>query len=269
MPGLSETELARFNADGFLYPIRIMPETEADALRRKLETIETERGSLTGKFRSLKNHLLMTWLDGLIRRPGILDPIESIIGPDILCWSTAFLIKEPRDGTHVSWHQDLTYWGLEPGDVVSAWLALTPATSENGCMRMVAGSHKWFGEAHRDTVDDKNLLSRGQTMEREITDDESSFIALGPGEISLHHGNTAHASDPNVTDGRRIGIAIRYMAAHVRPTNGADSAILVRGTDAHGHFLAEHPPAADFDAAAMAEHDRIMDLRHKVMMEHR
>ena len=268
MPALRADEIARFDADGFLFPIRIMSAEDAAALRDRLETVERERGSLTGKFRSLKNHLLMTWLDGLIRRPEILDPVESLIGPDILCWSTAFLIKEPGDGTHVSWHQDLTYWGLQPGDVVSAWLALTPATAESGCMRMVAGSHKWFGEAHRDTSDDKNLLSRGQTMERTITDDEASTLALQPGEISLHHGNTAHASGANTSGHRRIGIAIRYMAAHVRPTNGADSAIVVRGRDAHGHFLPEVAPKADFDAAAMAEHDRIMALRHKVMLQH-
>ncbi len=269
MPILTDRQRQKFQSDGFLAPIRIMPPVEATRLRQKLEAVEAARGSLTGKFRSLKNHLLMTWLDHLIRRPEILDPVESLIGPDILCWSTAILIKEPGDGTHVSWHQDLTYWGLEPGDVVSAWLALTPATAANGCMRMVPGSHEWIGVAHRDTVDGKNLLSRGQTMERAVDEAETRHVELQPGEVSLHHGNTAHASDPNSTDDRRIGIAIRYMAAHVRPTNGTDSAILVRGRDDHRHFLAEAPPVADFDAAAMAEHDRIMALRHKVMLENR
>jgi non-heme Fe2+,alpha-ketoglutarate-dependent halogenase len=268
MPGLSEADRTRFEADGFVLPIRVMPEAEAAALLSGLEAIEAERGSLTGKFRSLKNHLLMTWLDSLIRRPEILDPVSSVIGPDILCWSTAFFAKRPGDGAHVSWHQDLTYWGLQPGDVVSAWLALTPATLENGCMRMVPGSHKWFGEAHRDTKDDNNLLSRGQTMERVIDDADTCAIVLAPGEMSLHHGNTAHASAPNTSSIPRIGVAIRYMAAHVRPTNGADSAILVRGEDRFGHFLPEHAPKADFDAAALAEHDRIMALRHKVMLEH-
>ncbi len=269
MGGLSDDQRARFEADGFLLPIRVMSASEAGSLHRRLEALEAGRGTLTGKFRSLKNHLLITWLDALIRRPEILDPVESLLGPDILCWSTAFFAKQPGDGAHVSWHQDLTYWGLAPGDVVSAWLALTPATTENGCMRMVPGSHKWFGEAHRDTVDDDNLLSRGQTMTREINEADTRPIVLEPGEMSLHHGNTAHGSAPNTADIPRIGVAIRYMAAHVRPTNGADSAMLVRGRDRHGHFLAEHPPKADFDAAAMAEHDRIMELRHKVMLENR
>ncbi|MEK9753325.1 MAG: phytanoyl-CoA dioxygenase family protein [Rhodospirillaceae bacterium] len=268
MPGLSAEQIAAFEADGFLLPIRVMAESEAAGLLAKLDAVEAGRGSLTGKFRSLKNHLLITWLDALIRRAEILDPVASLIGPDILCWSTAFFAKRPGDGAHVSWHQDLNYWGLEPGDVVSAWLALTPATLDNGCMRMVPGSHKWLGEAHHDTDDANNLLSRGQTMARVIGEAETRAIVLAPGEMSLHHGNTAHASAPNGADTPRIGIAIRYMAAHVRPVNGADSAILVRGRDDYGNFEPETAPTADFDAAALAEHDRVMALRHKVMLEH-
>jgi len=267
MPALTDDQIAQFRRDGFLFPIRVMPAEEAASLRARMQAVEAERGSLTGKFRSLKTHLLITWLDALVRRPEILDPIESLIGPDILCWSTAILIKEPGDGTHVSWHQDLQYWGLEPGDVVSAWLALSPATVRSGCMQMLAGSHEWDDLPHQDTEDDKNLLSRGQTITAGIDETLVRHLTLEPGEISLHHGNTAHASDPNTSDDRRIGIAIRYMAAHVRPVNGADSALLVRGQDRHGHFLAETSPMADFDAAAQAEHDRIMELRHKVMLE--
>jgi non-heme Fe2+,alpha-ketoglutarate-dependent halogenase len=267
MPALTQDQISQFRRDGFLFPIRVMPTEEAAGMRQRLEAVEAERGSLTGKFRSLKTHLLITWLDALVRRPEILDPIESLIGPDILCWSTAILIKEPGDGTHVSWHQDLQYWGLEPGDVVSAWLAVSPATVQSGCMQMLAGSHEWDDLEHQDTEDDKNLLSRGQTITAGIDESLARHLVLEPGEISLHHGNTAHASDPNTSDDRRIGIAIRYMAAHVRPMNGADSALLVRGQDRHGHFMSETSPVADFDAAAQAEHDRIMELRHKVMLE--
>lgn len=267
MNRLTDTQVASFERDGFLSPLRAISADEAATLRAKLETVEAERGSLTGKLRSLKSHLLMTWLDGIVRRAAILDPIESLLGPDILCWSTSILIKEPGDGTHVTWHQDLNYWGLAPGDVVTAWLALSPATEETGCMRMIPGSHLWTGVTHRDTDDDKNLLSRGQVIERGIDETRARHLALRPGEFSLHHGNTAHDSAPNRGAERRIGIAIRYMAAHVRPVNGADSALLVRGNDGHRHFEAEKSPVANFDAAARAEHDRAMNLRHAVMLD--
>lgn len=264
-PDFSEQAVARFRADGFYSPLRVMSALEADGVRARVEAAEAERGSLTGKFRSLKHHLVMTWMDELIRRQEILDAVERILGPDILCWSTSVLIKQPGDGAHVSWHQDLTYWGLAPGDVVTAWLAITPATPQNGCMRMLKGSHA-SRLAHQDTDDDANLLSRGQTIREGIDESRAAYLALAPGEISLHHGNAAHASGPNVSAERRVGLAIRYVAAHVRPTDGPDSAMLVRGEDRYGHFEKETPPSADFDAAAMAEHDRIMALRRGVMM---
>ena len=263
---ISDDAVNVFRRDGFLFPLRVMTAIEAASYRACLEAVEAERGSLTGKFRSLKHHLVMTWLDGLIRRPEILDPVAKVLGPDILCWSTSLLIKEPGDGAHVSWHQDLTYWGLEPGDVVTAWLALSPVTRQNGCMRMLRGSHA-SRLAHADTEDDSNLLSRGQTITAGIDESKVVYLELEPGEISLHHGNTAHASDPNASDERRIGLAIRYIATRVHPTEGQDSAMLVRGVDRFGHFDAESRPTADFDAVAMTEHDRVMALRRGVMME--
>jgi len=176
------------------------------------------------------------------------------------------LIKEPGDGTHVSWHQDLNYWGLDPADVTTAWLALSPATRESGCMQMLPSSHLQFYK-HRDTDDATNLLSRGQTMVGDYDESTAAYIELQPGEMSLHHGNTAHASGANSGDERRIGIAIRYLAAHVRSMDGADSALLVRGRDTFGHFEPEASPTADFDAAAMAEHDRVMAIRRAQLMK--
>ena len=111
------------------------------------------------------------------------------------------------------------------------------------------------------------LLSRGQTIANAIGEDKTTYWELDPGEISLHHGNTAHASDPNTSYDRRIGLAIRYIATRVHPTEGQDSAMLVRGVDRFKHFDVEIRPTADFDAAAMTEHDRVMALRRGVMME--
>ncbi len=267
MPKLSEIQVAAYERDGFLSPVRVMDEDEAAALRQMLEHSETVHGPMTGKHRSQKWHLLLRWLADLTRDPVILDPVESLLGPDILCWSTSVLIKEPRDGTHVSWHQDLQYWGLAPDDVLTAWLALSPATVESGCMRMIPGTHVGTHLPHDDTDDALNLLSRGQTISDGIDEADAAILPLHPGEISLFHGNLAHASAPNLSSERRIGIAIRYMAPHVRQTKTADSAMLVRGRDTHGHFTLEAAPKADFTPAAKAEHDRIMQLRRTALME--
>ena len=264
---LTNSQIEAFKSNGFIFPLKAMGVGDACATRKRLEATEAERGSLTGKFRSPKNHLLMMWLDSIIRRPHILDPIEQLLGPNILCWGTSILIKEPNDGTYVSWHQDLNYWGLTPGDVVSAWVALSPATKNSGCMRMIKGSHKWTNVAHRDINDHKNLLSRGQSIKKNIDEKSAIFLQLRPGEFSLHHGNAAHASAPNNSNERRIGIAIRYIATHVRPIKGNDSAILVRGTDEYGHFFSESAPSKDFDINAIAEHQKTIEIRKALLLD--
>jgi hypothetical protein len=120
---------------------------------------------------------------------------------------------------------------------------------------------------HHDIDDNKNLLSRGQSIEKGIDEKSATFLPLQPGEFSLHHGNTAHASTPNNADERRIGIAIRYVATQVRPVARNDSAIVVRGHDDYGHFLSETAPINDFDSNAIAEHEKMMKLRQMVLLD--
>ena len=128
MKMLTEAAVRQYQEQGYYAPIRVMPRAEADALRGKLEAFEAGAGILAGKLRH-KSHLLFTWLNDLVRHPRILDAVEDVIGPNILCWGSSFFIKEPRNPGFVSWHQDSTYWGLDPADVVTAWVALTDSTA--------------------------------------------------------------------------------------------------------------------------------------------
>ena len=247
--GLNESAIVRYRRDGFLFPLPVLSSGEARACRRRLESLEaTHRGELRHK-----PHLLFTWLADLVRHPAILDAVESVLGPNLLVWHSSFFIKDARDEAFVSWHQDATYWGLSSPDVATAWLAFTEATVENGAMRMVPGSH---GEqlAHRDTFAAKNLLSRGQEIAVEVDEAHGVDILLRAGEMSLHHVRMIHGSPPNRSADRRIGYAIRYVAAHVKQIEGEDSAMLVRGVDTYHHFLPEEPPSADLAPAALAQH---------------
>ena len=97
-------------------------------------------GPLTGRYRH-KMHLMLTWVDRLMRHPVILDAAEDVLGPDILCWNTNFFIKEACSSDYISWRQDATYWGLGGSDVMSVWIALSPSRVESGCMRVIPGSH--------------------------------------------------------------------------------------------------------------------------------
>ena len=141
---------------------------------------------------------------------------EKILGKDFFVWGTSLFIKEPGDKTFVSWHQDSTYWGLSSPDVVTAWVALSPATSRSGCMKMIPKSHKWGQLKHKDTFKNKNLLTRGQEITSEFDKSCSKLVRLKPGQMSLHNIGTVHASGPNLSNERRIGIAVRYIATHVK-----------------------------------------------------
>lgn len=247
-----------YRRDGYWFPVRVMSAAEAAAYRARLEAYERAAGGPIGSNMRHKVHLLFTWAAALVRHPGILDAVEDLIGPDILCWTTNFFIKEPRDPAFVSWHQDSTYWGLEPHDVVTAWLALSDAPVESGAMKFLPGSHLRDQIPHRDTFHKHNLLTRGQEIAVEVDERQAIDVPLAAGEMSLHHIRLVHGSKPNTTGDRRIGLAIRYIPTYVRQTKVADSATLVRGTDRHRHFEAEPAPAADLDPAALAVHERVM-----------
>ena len=164
-----------------------------------------------------------------------MDAVEDLIGPNIICWTTNFFIKEAQDpglcpGT------GLNLLGLEPADVVTAWFAMSEASIESGAMRFILGSHKWEQLNHTDTFDSNNLLTRGQEIDLKIDEDEGVFAPLKAGQISLHHIRAAHASSPNTTANRRIGLAIRYIPTYVKQIKIRDSAMLVRGEDTYGNF---------------------------------
>jgi non-heme Fe2+,alpha-ketoglutarate-dependent halogenase len=251
---LSPEAVAQYKRDGFYFPVRVMSAADARVYRRKLEAHEHALGGpVAGNMRQ-KVNVLFTWANELVRNPLILDAVEDLIGPNILCWSTTFFIKEANSPSYVSWHQDATYWGLSTSDVITAWVAFADAPVESGAMKFWPGSHLKQVE-HRDTFDKDNLLSRGQEMAVNVPDNEGVDVPLKAGEMSLHNVLLAHGSGPNTTNDRRIGLAIRYIPPHVRQVKGGrDSAMLVRGKDTHGHFEREPEPRADMDAAARAAH---------------
>jgi ectoine hydroxylase-related dioxygenase (phytanoyl-CoA dioxygenase family) len=264
---LSEAQIRQYHEQGYLAPLRVLSPERAAGCRRRLEAAEAANGGPFQGAMKQKPHLLFTWLDELVRETAVLDAVEGVIGPDILCWASGFFTKEAHDPSYVSWHQDLTYWGLEPPDIVTAWVALSPSTPESGCMRVVPGSHKQEVLPHTETFAEHNLLSRGQEVEVEVDERAAADLVLQPGEMSLHHVKLIHGSGANRADDRRIGFAVRYVPTYVRQTAGSeDSAMLVRGVDAYEHFLAETPPAADLNAAALAQHAAVTARAAKILM---
>ena len=264
---LSDAQVRAYRQDGYLCPIDALSPVEAARYRARLEAAEAVAGgSLPGPYRH-KPHLVYTWAQELIRHPKILDAIEDVIGPDILAWESVFFTKEPQSEDYISWHQDITYWGLEAeGDVVSAWVALSPSTIESGCMRVVPGTHRREVVPHADTFGAHNMLSRGQEIAVEVDEAHAVDLVLEPGQMSLHHVKIFHGSRTNRARDRRIGFAIRYLPPHVHQDVGADSATLVRGRDHFGHFELEPAPAFDLAPDAVACHRRVREARMAILM---
>ncbi|MDZ7840156.1 MAG: phytanoyl-CoA dioxygenase family protein [Gammaproteobacteria bacterium] len=263
---LSPEAIEQFQRDGYYFPARVMSREEAFSYRRQLEDYERRNGGpLKSNYRH-KVHLLFPWACELVKHPRILDAVEDLLGPDLICWTTNLFIKEPHNPHFVSMHQDSTYWGLDPADVATAWIALSDVPLESGPMKFAAGTHR-EQLPHKDTFHEHNLLSRGQEIEVDIPMDECTDVVLQAGEISLHHVRLAHGSGPNDSDDRRIGLAIRYVPPYVRQVKLRDSAMLVRGKDDYGHFDWEQEPADDADAAAIESHKAAMDRQVAVYYE--
>ncbi len=263
---LTEREIRDYHRDGFLFPRRVLSPEDAGACASRFDDYLARFGDdARGRGPMTKRpHLVLRWIAELVRHPTIVDAVEDLIGSDILCWSSAFFAKNAGDDAFVSWHQDANYWGLSGSQVVSAWIAFTPVTSENGCMRFIPGSHE-VTLPHIDVADRRNLLSRGQTIAAEIDETEAGEVPLEAGEFALFHVNMAHASAPNVSPGPRIGFVVRYVASDIYQTaSDFDSASLIRGRDIAGRFELEPMPAADLDPAAMAYHARVCGARQEV-----
>jgi non-haem Fe2+, alpha-ketoglutarate-dependent halogenase len=252
---LSDAQIAQYHRDGFLFPIDAFSSEEAHQFRDRLEGFERQDGRLFGKGHNFKPHLLFPWVDALVRHPAVLDPIEDIIGPDIRLFHFTIWPKSPGDPAFVSWHQDATYFGLEPAAHITAWIALTEVPIEAGAVEVAPGSHTRGQLHHAQIADDSNLLSRGQTLTAEFDCGSTVFMTLKPGQMSLHHTHLIHRSGPNLSNDRRIGFGISYI-----PTSATcrasvrQSAALVRGVDRYGHFDDEPRPLVDHGGRERAAH---------------
>lgn len=263
---LTKHQLGEYQQQGFLFPLPVLSDSETAILRGKLEELEMDQGGRLPTRINRKPHLLLTWLNALIRDARILDPVEDILGPNILSWGSGFFTKNAHDPARVTWHQDSTYWGLSKPDIVTAWVAFTPSTAENGCMRVVPGTHTLQQLPHRDTFAQDNLLSRGQEIAVTVEESRAVDIVLDAGQMSLHHVMLVHGSEPNHSARRRIGFAIRYLPTYVKQLTGVrDSATLVRGTDEYGHFALEPAPRSDFDHDALAFHAETLAANDQIL----
>ena len=265
------SSVAQYRLNGFISGVPALTPDQVRDLRRYVEQLEADHeagagGHSLGQFFRVNGHVVIPRLAEIARNPVILDMVEALLGPDLLVWSVELFIKEPGSAKTVSWHQDITYWGMgETDDEVTAWIALSDVSVEAGCMRFIPGSHKGGVVAHEDTFAADNLLSRGQQI-ADVREEEAIHGPLRPGEMSLHHGRCFHASGQNRSDDRRIGLAIRYVTPAVRDhAPGRDWAMPVRGETPSGGWDCIAGPRGLFHPADLSLYDRILDGQSKTL----
>ena len=249
-----------YEKNGFYSPVSVIDASLAKDYRVILENVESKIELLNYRY---KIHTALDFAYQIAINEKLLNKVETLLGPNILLYNTSFVIKEPHSKTHISWHQDLTYWGFNDDNQVAAWVALSDATEENGCMHMIPGSHRNGEMSHKPTIDKDNLLHHGQTIESVQVEDAIS-LPLKAGEASLHHGWTMHTSYPNQSKDRRIGLTINYISTDMYQTQtDNDSAMLVRGVDNYNHFENEQPPTQEFDKKAWLKLQKKEALIHQ------
>ena len=248
--GITAAHIAAYKRDGFISGLAILSPEEAASAMASLAAYEAEVGPTEALH--MKSHIYFSWLWKIARNPRLIEAVTGVTGPDILVLASRLWIKNPADDKYVSWHQDVNYFGIEPSDVsCNIWLALTHASEQAGCMRFMPGSHKSGLIEHEITMDAKNLLTRGQTVQG-VDISKSVTAPLRPGECSIHHGHVLHCSPPNLSDHRRIGFSMILLPAHVRSTTGRRSATLLCGEDKYGHWDLDPEPQSDRDPAIFA-----------------
>jgi len=234
---LSAADIEAYQRDGIFFPVRVMPTATAARLLPKLEQLTTDRE----KPEPIRQpHLRFRWAWDLALRPAVLDAVEDVLGPDLLVHSTIVFHKPGGSALYVSWHQDSLYRRLRAPKMTSAWIALTESQVDNGCMRVIPGSHRGGILHHVETPTPDNLLSHGQEVTG-VDESQALDVVLKPGEMSLHHGDIVHGSNPNRSARERAGFIVRFATPEVERLS--QPGIRARGCAACHHLeLLESPP---------------------------
>ena len=249
---LDAAEVEAYHRDGVLGPFQLVtPDQMATAREEILRDIIAPAAHADANLHLHDRHLDHLTVCRLCRGPELVERIASLIGPDLVLWRTNFQVKQPvaaatgegQRYTKVPWHQDGAYFGLQPLVLVSAWIAITEATIDNGCLQVVRGSHtRTF--AHDDDPDRTSF--RRAVPEDAFDPAEVRALELLPGEFVLFNENTLHASGANRTPHPRVGLTPRVTVPFVRVTGNPRGA---------GRDRARHAPDELREVAMLRGHD--------------
>lgn len=241
---LSAEEVRHFQDEGYLKGFPVFSPAEVAEL-------QAEYPRLAALLPPGKNINFVNWwhkrnrfLYDLCMDPRLLDYVEDLLGPNFYLWGSHFFVKEPGDGRVTPWHQDAQYWPLSPQNAVTVFIAFTDCDRENGCLRVIPGTHRGERLGHRVSDDPRYALPQ-EIDPGQLDLSRAVDLELKAGEISLHHDGLVHGSDANRSDRPRIGFAMRFSSTDVKCDLSAwpnFQAFLARGVDHYGHNPPGTPP---------------------------
>ncbi len=243
---LSEAQRIQYERDGIVFPVSVLSPEEVRRFRAACDALEAQLGGKPRTVEVRQMHLHFRWAWELAVHPGILDAVEGVLGPNLLLWATELFAKHPQDSAvSIGWHRDNPYMGFDSALTTTAWVALGPSLPANGCMKVVL---------------DPARQTREYAAKVSVPDDQMTDVALRPGEMSLHDAHILHGSGPNLSNEKRVGFAIRFVAPSARPQAGRP-AVLLRGQDDYGYCDIASPPE-DLDTEAALRGMRSSASRH-------
>jgi hypothetical protein len=221
MGALTPREVRGYRETGYLVPGFRLGLERLESLREALEHVVAANPGVRPE-RLVSVHRAGRNAEGVVgdprflelaRDPDILDMVSEVIGPDIILWGCQAFCKPGGDGMAVPWHQDGHYWPIRPLATCTAWVALDDSTVENGCLRVIAGSHREQRLLEHERDDREGLVLNRKVLDAELDEARAIDIELQAGQLSLHDVYMVHGSNPNRSPKRRAGVAIRYMPA--------------------------------------------------------
>lgn len=209
---LSAAEITTYNENGQLTPSFKLGDAVIKSVNDKMETLFEAHPELDPDYAPGLIELDQSWLE-IAALPEILDAVGQLIGNDIIVWGSAFFCKRGKGGKATPWHQDGQYWPMRPLESCTVWIAIDHSTPDNGCLRVIPGSHKTREMlAHGDAADTKVVLNQAVSDEA-MPDIEPLDVVLAPGQLSIHDAFVVHGAEPNNSGARRGGLTFRYMPA--------------------------------------------------------
>ncbi len=206
---LSPSEIRQYHRDGFVTPDFRLDETTLNDIRDAHARLVKRHPEFSDYCSAVLAY--DTWFLTVARRPDILDMVEQLIGGDIALWNSSFFAKPAKVGTRTPWHQDGEYWPIQPLATCTVWIAIDASTTENGCLRVIPGSHKSQRLAKHNRSEASNIALNLELDREEFNESDAVDITLKPGEISLHDVYLYHGSEANVSEHSRRGMTLRYM----------------------------------------------------------